>query len=73
MTRAFSATGLALIADSPAMKAGLQANDIITAVNGSEINLDNPLSRALARYSVGDTIELKILRAGEERTISVKL
>lgn len=66
-------TGLALIADSPAMKAGLLANDIIVSVNGSEVNLDNPLPKLLARFTLGDTITLVILRGGEERTIEVKL
>ncbi|MFZ3031715.1 MAG: S1C family serine protease [Candidatus Moraniibacteriota bacterium] len=66
-------TGLALIADSPAMKAGLQANDIIISVNGTEVNLDNPLSELVARSNTGDTITLIILRAGEEKTLSVKL
>lgn len=66
-------TGLALIADSPAMKAGLLARDIIISVNGTEINLDNPLSEVLSRFNTGDTIELIILRGQEEKTLSVKL
>lgn len=66
-------TGLALIADSPAMKAGLLAGDIIISVNGTEVNLDNPLSELIARYNTGDTLEFIILRNGEEKTVSVKL
>ena len=66
-------TGLALIADSPAMKAGLLVNDIIISVNGTEVNLDNPLSELVARATLGDTLELVILRGSEERTVSVKL
>lgn len=66
-------TGLALIADSPAMKAGLLAGDIIISVNGTEVNLDNPLSELIARYNTGDTVTLVILRGGEEKTLSVKL
>ena len=66
-------TGLALIADSPAMKAGLLAGDIVISVNGTEVNLDNPLSELIARANIGDTLELVILRGGEEKTISVKL
>lgn len=66
-------TGLALIADSPAMKAGILAGDIITAVNDSEVNLDNPLSELISRFNQGDTLNLRILRGGEERTVEVKL
>lgn len=66
-------TGLALIADSPAMKAGLQAGDIIAAVNGKEINLDTPLPKALASFNTGDTIELLIIRKGEELKVTVAL
>lgn len=66
-------TGLALIADSPAMQAGILAGDIIISVNGTEVNLDNPLSEILSRFNVGDTLSLVILRNNEERTIEVKL
>ncbi len=66
-------TCLALISDSPAMKAGLQFGDIIVAVNGKEINLDNPLPEALARSNSGDAIELLILRDKEEQKVTVAL
>ncbi len=66
-------TGLAIIADSPALKAGLQAGDIIISVNGTEINLDNPLPEVLSHFNTGDTITLVILRAQGERPIEVKL
>lgn len=66
-------TGLALIADSPAMKAGLHAGDIIVAVNDKEINLDTPLPEALSRFNTGDVIVLRIIRNGEERAVTVAL
>lgn len=66
-------TGLAVIANSPAMKAGIQAGDIIAAINGKEINLDNPLPEVLARFSTGDTVELLLIRGGEELRVSVTL
>lgn len=66
-------TGLAILADSSAMKAGLQVGDIIESMNGTEITPNSPLSLLLSRYNSGDTIELLILRGGEEKKINVQL
>ena len=66
-------TGLALIAGSPAMRAGLQVGDIIIAINGSEITLDTPLPKILTRFNRGDTIEMLIVRNEAERTLSIAL
>lgn len=66
-------TGLAVLSASPAEKAGLRFGDIVIAVDGKEINLDNPLSVAIGRFAKGDTVELVILRAGVEQKIVVAL
>lgn len=66
-------TGLSLIAGSPAARADLQFGDIIKAVNGSEINLDLPLSAALGRFSSGETLTLRVLRGEVEREILLAL
>ncbi len=63
--------GLAVLSGSPAEKAGLRIGDIIIAVNGQEINLDNPLSVAIGRLSRGDSATLRILRGGVERDVIV--
>ena len=55
--------------DSPAQKAGLQVNDIVTAVNGKEISGRTGLSEAVSAASVGDTLTLTVYRQG--KTISV--
>lgn len=65
--------GLAMIAGLPAEKADLMINDIIVAVNGQAVNLDNPLSNLINLHKKGDTIELSVNRAGEEMKISVNL
>ena len=65
--------GLAVLSGSPAEKAGLRVGDIVIAVNGQEINLDNPLSVAIGRLEKGDTATLRVLRNGEEREVSVAL
>jgi serine protease Do len=66
-------TGLALLVDSKAQKAGLQVGDIITALNGQEVTLDNSLSLLLGHLSVGDALELTFLRGGEEKKVSLTL
>lgn len=66
-------TGLAVLADSPAMRAGLQAGDIIEKVNDTEITFDNPFPEIIGSFSKGDTINVLIVRGGQERTISVTL
>lgn len=65
--------GLAVIAGSPAQKAGLKINDIIAAINGQEINLQNNLADLLYQYKKGDEIELTILRDGQEIKTKVQL
>lgn len=59
--------------DSPADKAGIQAEDIILEVNGRRIGKDNPLTSAISEYEVGETVTLKISRAGKEFEVRVVL
>lgn len=66
-------TGLAIIANSPADRAGLRAGDIITAVNGREVNLETPLPELLSRLNAGEIAELLIVREGEEHKITLTL
>lgn len=66
-------TGLAVLAGSPAEKAGLLIGDIVTQVNGQDITLDNPLSRAISTQAKGASVELTILRGTEEKKLSVQL
>ena len=64
---------VAVIPGSPADKAGIVENDIITKINGEEINENNSLSKILQNYNVGDEIELTYLRQGDEKKVKVKL
>jgi len=65
--------GLAVLAGSSAQTAGLQVGDIITAVNNQQVDLDNPLSNLLSQYKKGDTVNLTVLRNGNQVTIPVTL
>lgn len=66
-------TELAVIPGSPADKAGITENDIILEIEGERIDLENPLSMLISKYSAGETVELKVLSKGEEKSVSVKL
>ena len=58
---------------SSADKAGLQEYDVITMINDQEITDAMSLKKALYQYNVGDTVQITIVRDGQEETIDVAL
>ena len=60
-----------VVEDGPAAKAGVQENDIITAVNGTEITCGDDLVKAIGDVQVGDKIELTIYRQNESIKLTV--
>lgn len=63
---------LAVMPGSPADKAGLRENDIILAIDGEDLK-ETDLATVLRTKATDATISLKILRQGEEQTVSVTL
>ena len=63
----------AILKNSPAEKAGIKAEDIITEVNGEKITQDKSLNSLLQKYSVGDKLTIKIIRNGKELDLNVTL
>lgn len=63
----------AIVAGSPAEKAGLKEKDIITKVDNTAIDETNSLTSLLGQHNVGDTVTLTINRGGKEQTIKVTL
>ncbi|MBC7746429.1 trypsin-like peptidase domain-containing protein, partial [Pedobacter sp.] len=62
-----------IISGSPAEKAGIQAEDIITKVNGVELNDRVTLIGQLSQFVPGDEVTLTILRDKKEQAIKVTL
>lgn len=63
----------AIVKDSPADKAGLKDKDIITKINGVAVGASGSLANLIGEYKPGDTIQLTVVREGNETTINVKL
>ncbi len=63
----------AIVAGSPAAAAGLQAEDVITAIDGQAIDREHPLDLVLLTHAPGDTVSLTVLRDGASQSIDVTL
>ena len=57
----------------PAARAGLQPEDIITALDETAVKTLGELQDALSRHQPGDTVTLSIVRAGAEQELEVQL
>ena len=59
--------------DSPAAKGGLEANDIITEVNGTAITSSSDLVSYVGEQVPGDELKLKVYRQGKTLDITVTI
>jgi serine protease Do len=57
----------------PAAAAGLRSQDTILSVNGAPINDSRDLARKVAEFTPDTAVDVKVLRAGKEESIKVKL
>jgi serine protease Do len=73
ITRGETAEDLAVMPGSPADKAGLSEGDIILEVDGVKLEGKTTLASIIRQHKVGDTLGLKLLSRGEEKTLNVTL
>jgi len=59
--------------DSPAEQAGIQPGDVITAVDGKQLENSLELSAQITRKSPGDRVRLTLNRNGERREVTARL
>lgn len=63
----------AITPGSAADKAGISNGDIIVAIDDARLDYNTSLRQLLLRYQPGDTVQVTVLRDGEERTLEVTL
>ena len=62
-----------VLADSPALHAGLKQGDVITAFAGKSIKTPRDLALAVADTAAGKSVSLTVWRDGREKTIDVTI
>jgi S1-C subfamily serine protease len=62
-----------VVANSPAAKAGLQPNDVITESDGQPLVGESALAQATNAHKPGDKITLTVLRNGKQMHVDVTL
>jgi serine protease Do len=59
--------------NSPAAKAGLQEGDVITRVDGRQVDDPQTLLNVLAQHKAGDKLKFQVQRDGKEKSLDVTL
>lgn len=62
-----------VISGGPADKAGVKEGDIITAVDGTQVDQRHSLTSLVGQHSIGDSIDLTVLRSGKMLHLSATL
>lgn len=62
-----------IVPDSPAAKAGLKANDVVTEVNGQRVEGTAQFRRMIREIPAGRAVQLTVWRDGKSQTASVTL
>ena len=73
VTEGSGAKVLEVTEGSPAAKAGITKNDIITAVDGKEIKDVTALQEKAATMEAGNTLSVKLTRDGKSKEVTVKI
>ncbi|WP_210438525.1 S1C family serine protease [Nocardioides xinjiangensis] len=67
------ATITEVLPDTPAERAGLEKDDVIVAVDDQPVNDGIALIVAIRTHLPGETVEMSVIRGGEERVVEIEL
>ena len=59
--------------DSPAEKAGIKEDDVITSINGHEVYDEDDLVDEVQAFDVGDRVKVTLVRDGKTMTVDAEL
>lgn len=62
-----------VVEDGAAEKAGIQQGDVMTKINGNEINTTTQLLEVVRQYRPGDEVTVEVIRDGRKRLFRVGL
>jgi S1-C subfamily serine protease len=62
-----------VVPGSAADEAGIEIGDVIVGIDGDEIDAASEVREAILDREPGDTIEVEVIREGEEQTLEVEL
>ena len=62
-----------IVPGGPAAQGGLQAGDIITAVDGTTLDASHPLDLVTSQLAPGASVKLDVLRGGQTTQLTVVL
>jgi serine protease Do len=62
-----------VVENSPAAKAGLKADDVITALNGEALHDNRSLIRTVGNLPIGQAVSVEVLRDGKPQKLSLTL
>lgn len=62
-----------VVSGSPADKAGIQAGDVITSIDGTKLGTNAELASIISKKKVGTTISISLWRDGDTKNVNVTL
>ena len=62
-----------LTSNGAAEKAGIKQGDVLTHINGNEVNTVTQLLESVRQYRPGDEVEVEVIRNGEPETYNLRM